>query len=345
MIKIAIQTFFIFLTLTLFSQPGDQDNILPIVPKNYNRIEFYHNNNPVYLKIKYDSIYTLLKNDLILKFTSSLSFYEINDKLFYWNKDTTGIYNYSGEKNVNLVLFISRYPDQMIPIPFQIPIDTSGNKPFTFEIPFSSNQNNETYSEMTQVFKRLLKNPKSQLISFNFYINILPKDSSSSYGLPLGSTALLVYNEEPKKLRWKKHQSGELIKPNLYDKVFKREKPIHEIKADTLYEVPNMKIYTKMEQQLPRYQLQLFPREDVRYQYLNQPILDPAVYDSIHKNDKSYYGAGYQLIKKTKAGKKFTKGYVYVAISKLPKYEGCLFYFDAVTCKFLFAKRLIAVPS
>jgi hypothetical protein len=343
--KIAIQLFFIFLTLTLFSQPGDQDNILPVVSKSYNKIEFYHNNSPVYLKIKYDTINTLLKNDLILKFNSSLSINEIYDKVFNWNKDTTGIYDYSGEKNVNLVLFISRYPDQMIPIPFQIPIDPSDNKPFTFEIPFSSNQNNETYSEMPQVFKRLLKNPKSQLISFNFFINILPKDSSSSYGLPLASTSLLVYNEEPSHIKLKKVRRHEIIEPHFFGRFFKREKKNKEIKEDTVYVVPNMKIYKKMEQQLPHYQLQLYPREDVRYQYLNQPIMDPAVYDSIHKNDKLYYGAGYQLIKKTKAGKKFTKGYVYVAISKLPKYEGCLFYFDAVTCKFLFATRLIAVPS
>ncbi len=344
--KILIFPVFLFVWSTLFSQPGDYTD-LPVytTKKNFNSLLFYKNDSLLETKILLKDIKKGLNKDIILKFSSGLSFQTLWDSLSKKGEDPNGIYNYSKENYVKLVLFISRYPDQMIPIPFCVSIDSTNSNPFSFEIPFYLNQKNETYREMASIFKRLLKNPKSQLLAFNFYIHILPKDSTSSYGIPLGSTSLLVYNEEPKKLKWKKHQQGELLKPNLYHKVFKKEKPIQIEKIDTIYPVLNKKIYRKIKQQLPRYQLKLHPREDVRYQYLNHVHYDPEILDSLHKDDKLYYGAGYQIIKKSRSGRKFTKGYVYVTISDLPEYEGCLFYFDAKSCRFLYAIRLIAIPG
>lgn len=344
--KILIFPVFLFVLSTLFSQPGDYTD-LPVytTKKNFNSLLFYKNDSLLEPKILLKDIKKGLKKDLILKFSSPFSFQTLWDSLSVLQKNTNGLYNYSKEKYVKLVLYISRYPDQMIAIPFHVSIDSTISKPFSFEIPFYLNQKDETYREMAYIFKKLLKKPKSQILTFNFYIHILPKDSSNSYGIPLGSTSFLVYNEEPKKIKWEKHQQGEIIRPKLFDKIFKREKPIQVNNIDTIYPVLNNKIYRKIKQQFPSYKLKLHPREDVRYQFLNHPHYDPDILDSLNKDDKLYYGAGYQIIKQSRSGRKFTKGYVYVAISELPEYESCLFYFDAITCRFLYAIRLVPVPG
>lgn len=331
---------------TFFAQPIELSTNLQLADtKRINQIQFFQKNNPIGPKIKYQEIKKILKKDLVLQFYSTQDINTIWDTLSILGKDPNGLYNYSKEKYVKLVLYISRYPDQMIAIPFHVSIDSTISKPFSFEIPFYLNQKDETYREMAYIFKKLLKNPKSQILTFNFYIHILPKDSSNSYGIPLGSTSFLVNNEEPKKIKWEKHQQGEIIRPKLFDKIFKREKPIQVNNIDTIYPVLNNKIYRKIKQQFPSYKLKLHPREDVRYQFLNHPHYDPDILDSLNKDDKLYYGAGYQIIKQSRSGRKFTKGYVYIAISELPEYESCLFYFDAITCRFLYAIRLVPVPG
>jgi len=338
----------IFLSFSCFNilaQPGDYDNVL----SNYtntqtNQIRFLSNNIPT-SHFNIAEIKMALHEDLILQFNSSNNLQVIWEIYNRNGHDSTRKYDYSDESQIKLVLHISRYPDKMVSIPFTLPIDSTFQKPFVIKIPFHTRQENKTYLEMVSEFKDLLKKTKEEQISINFYLNILPKNSCNNHGIPLGTGSLIVRKGDD-------HKRKELTIPSLnlgdfFDKFKKKDhKKEKEIQPkDTIYPVENMEIYKKMKQQLPHYKLKLYPREDVRYQYLNTPHLDPAILDSIHRDDKLYYGAGYQIIKKTRAGKKFTKGYVYVAISAVPEYEGCLFYFDAKSGRFLYAIGLIAIPG
>ena len=338
----------IFLSISCFSllaQPGDYDHVISNYPQNkITQIQFFNKN---LLKIKFDDdeIKIAFQEDLTMQFKSSYNLLEIWEIYNRNGHDSTRKYDYSDDSQVKLVLHISRYPDKMVSIPFTLPIDSTFQKPFVINIPFHTRQENKTYLEMVSEFKDLLKKTNEYPIIFNFHLNILPKDSSDNQGIPLGTGSLIIYKGDD-------HKRKELTIPSLnlgdfFDKFKKKDhKKEKEIQPkDTIYPVENMEIYKKMKQQLPHYKLKLYPREDVRYQYLNAPPVDPAILDSIHRDDKLYYGAGYQIIKKTRAGKKFTKGYVYVAISEVPEYEGCLFYFDAKSGRFLYAIRLIAIPG
>lgn len=340
-----IITFLLILSFNLLAQPGEDYNFL----NNYtntqpNQIRFLSKNISI-SHFKIAEIKMALQEDLTLQFNSSYNLQEIWDIYNRHGHDSTHKYDYSNESQIKLILHISRYPDKMVSIPFSLSIDSTFQKPLVIKIPLHKNQENETYLEMVSEFTDLIERTKKKPIIFNFYLNILPKDSSNNYGIPLGTGSLIVHKKYDDTRT--EHTIPTFNIGHFFDKI-KREDPKkeQEIKpTDTIYPVQNMGIYRKMKQQLPHYKLKLHPREDVRYQYLNNPHTDPAVLDSIHRDDKLYYGAGYQIIKKTGAGRKFTKGYVYVALSEVPEYEGCLFFFDAKTCRFLYAIRLIAIPG